>query len=73
MTSASTSAPERAAQLRAEISKLQGELQSLGETATEANTSARPDQEDMGLPLSRSEYRRYGRQMILDGVGLPGQ
>ncbi|KAJ4479958.1 hypothetical protein J3R30DRAFT_3288539 [Lentinula aciculospora] len=24
-------------------------------------------------PLSLSDYRRYGRQMILDGFGLPGQ
>lgn len=25
------------------------------------------------MELSLEEYRRYGRQMILDGFGLPGQ
>lgn len=24
------------------------------------------------LPMTLSEYRRYGRQMILEGIGLPG-
>lgn len=73
MADPSTSVEERAAQLRAEISRLQGELQHLGENKEEASTSTTSNKEDMGLPLTRSEYRRYGRQMILDGFGLPGQ
>lgn len=27
----------------------------------------------MELPLSLDDYRRYGRQMILDGFGLSGE
>lgn len=32
-----------------------------------------PNLVDMDLSLPLNDYRRYGRQMILDGFGLPGQ
>lgn len=56
----------RADQLRSQISRLQDELTSL-----ESNEEA-ADVDSTSLPLERSEYRRYGRQMILDGFGLQG-
>jgi hypothetical protein len=28
---------------------------------------------EMEHPLALEDYRRYGRQMILDGFGLPGE
>lgn len=41
----------------------------LESTAT-STSNARPSHT---TSLSLPEYRRYGRQMILDGFGLPGQ
>lgn len=74
----------RPAVLRAEIARLQQELASLEPspsrshhnttTTTTSSSSQHEVQNDVleGRPLKRSEYRRYGRQMILDGFGLPG-
>lgn len=59
------------ATLRARILALEKELtdtrNQLG--ALEASYD-KPKTESRQLPLSLPEYRRYGRQMILDGFGL---
>lgn len=60
---------ERLAALRAEISHLEQEADALEQSCSDAMPET---EEDMGLPLKRSEYRRYGRQMILEGFGLEG-
>lgn len=51
--------------LRAELSSLEAELERLDDVEQEASTPAQ-------LPLRMDEYKRYGRQMILPGFGLPG-
>ena len=51
--------------LRAELSSLEAELERLDDAEQEARTPAH-------LPLRLDEYKRYGRQMILPGFGLPG-
>ena len=56
---------ERINALRVEISKLELELEQLSDTEQERSI---PE----NLPLRMDDYRRYGRQMILPGFGLPG-
>ena len=51
--------------LRAELSSLEAELERLDDAEQEARTPVH-------LPLRLDEYKRYGRQMILPGFGLPG-
>lgn len=46
--------------LRAENAALRAEIEAIKQSATSQ------------LPLSLAEYQRYGRQMVLDGFGLPG-
>ena len=55
---------ERIRLLRREIADLEAELRDLEEPITP---------EEAHLPLRLSEYRRYGRQMMLPGFGLPCQ
>lgn len=61
-----------AAALRARIVALEEEL---AETRQKLKDIERPSNgpqtDEYQLPLSLHEYRRYGRQMILDGFGLP--
>jgi len=52
------------AALRARIAQLEGQL------SHQTSDESLPEHSD--LPLSLPEYRRYGRQMILDDLGLPG-
>lgn len=54
------------AQAREQVAHLEAELASIDPPPT-----ARPHS-STGLPLSAREYQRYGRQMILSAVGLPG-
>lgn len=68
---------EEKATLEAKISDLQAQLS--GAKADLEHLLARnPAQDDESsaaqntLPMTLSEYRRYGRQMILEGIGLPG-
>jgi adenylyltransferase/sulfurtransferase len=56
---------EKIRALRAELATLEDQLQELDNKELEAKTPAE-------LPLRLDEYRRYGRQMILPGIGLPG-
>lgn len=56
---------DRIASIRTELAKLEDELQELDDR----------DQRDCtpnDLPMLLDEYKRYGRQMILPGFGLPG-
>lgn len=50
---------------REQVDRLESELSALKEEEPTASRSAT-------LPLSLREYRRYGRQMILSEIGLPG-
>ncbi|KAK9893821.1 hypothetical protein P389DRAFT_108984 [Cystobasidium minutum MCA 4210] len=56
----------RIAQLRAELAELEVKLEQLNNESVAQKTPTE-------LPLKLDEYRRYGRQMILPGIGLPGQ
>lgn len=58
--------------LRARIIELQRELDSTKRQLYELETQELK-QEQVGVAgsLQQHEYRRYGRQMILDGFGLP--
>lgn len=56
---------DRIGRLRAELAGLEDQLADLDEKETAARTPPH-------LPLRLDEYRRYGRQMILPGIGLPG-
>jgi len=55
----------RISKLRAELAELENELDELNQREQQERTPAH-------LPLRLDEYRRYGRQMILPGIGLPG-
>lgn len=55
----------RISQLRAELAELEDQLEELDNLEQEQKTPAH-------LPLRLDDYRRYGRQMILPGIGLPG-
>lgn len=55
----------RIAQLRAELAELEVKLEQLNNESVAQKTPTE-------LPLKLDEYRRYGRQMILPGIGLPG-
>jgi hypothetical protein len=59
----------RRAAIEAEIARLKCRLQSL-----EGDLEALPRETEgpTDLPMDLLEYRRYGRQMILDGFGLSG-
>lgn len=50
---------------REQVDRLESELSLLKDETSTASASAT-------LPLSLREYRRYGRQMILNEIGLPG-
>lgn len=54
------------ASLRAELADLEDKLVQLDKDEVARRTPA-------DLPLQLDEYRRYGRQMILPGIGLPGE
>lgn len=56
---------ERISKLRAELAELEDQLGELDKQEQDARTPSH-------LPLRLDEYRRYGRQMILPGIGLPG-
>lgn len=56
----------RIRELRAELAELEDKLEELDQAELEQRTPAH-------LPLRLDEYRRYGRQMILPGIGLPGE
>ncbi|KAG8954259.1 Urmylation protein [Tulasnella sp. 424] len=69
---------EEKAILEAKISDLQAQL-SRAKADLEHLLARNPAQDNESsavqntLPMTLSEYRRYGRQMILEGIGLPGQ
>jgi hypothetical protein len=54
------------ARLKARIEELENEIHSEAESSQHGSIAT----PDLRLPLQ--DYRRYGRQMILDGFGLPG-
>ena len=64
-------------ELVARISELENELQSLRlqqqQTYSQTTDEKLRTSTSNTLPLELSEYIRYGRQMILPRVGLPGQ
>jgi hypothetical protein len=62
-------ASRRRATIEAEIARLKCRLQSL-----QLDLDALPSSVEglSDLPMDLLEYRRYGRQMILDGFGLSG-
>lgn len=66
----------RREELQARVRALRAELfdaeEELARSADEGAHDGRGTAES-NLPLSLVEYRRYGRQMILPGVGLPGE
>lgn len=53
---------------RSLVQKLEDELISISE-----DQSTAPIASGRALPLSLREYQRYGRQMILTEIGLPGK
>ena len=59
---------QRVAQLELEIAVARAETK---EDLDFANTGEASPPDITSWPLSLPEYRRYGRQMILDGFGLP--
>jgi adenylyltransferase and sulfurtransferase len=61
--------------LNDEISRLEQELDSLRQRQNILLRGSKPQNSDStsALPLERSEYLRYGRQMIIPQIGLPGQ
>ncbi|GAA5960811.1 hypothetical protein JCM21900_002290 [Sporobolomyces salmonicolor] len=74
------------AQARARIAQLEAELAALSPASAPANASSDASapvpvsandsatkRKERAWPLSAREYKRYGRQMLLSSVGLPGQ
>ncbi|CEQ42757.1 SPOSA6832_04609 [Sporobolomyces salmonicolor] len=74
------------AQARARIAQLEAELAALSPASAPANASSDASapvpvtandsatkRKERAWPLSVREYKRYGRQMLLSSVGLPGQ
>jgi hypothetical protein len=59
----------RRAAVEAEIAKLKWRLQGLEE---ELSILPSESEAQSDLPMELIEYQRYGRQMILDGLGLEG-
>ncbi|PLB35737.1 HesA/MoeB/ThiF family protein [Aspergillus candidus] len=57
----------RIADTEAQLARLRGELQDAERAATAAKTKS------TRWPMEDEEYARYGRQMIVPQVGLPGQ
>ena len=63
--------------LRREIAAKESELADLRSQLALAESSKRAEDEDepsgpWKWPLSREEYERYGRQMVVPSFGLPG-
>ena len=67
----------RIAALRAEAAALEARLASLDRVDASGDaqgTAAEADRRESGSrPMPLEDYRRYGRQMILKPIGLPGQ
>jgi len=61
-----------AVNLQERIQVLETELQQLRDQLAPKTQHAELGQSSSTLPLELDEYRRYGRQMILDGFGLQG-
>ncbi|CDZ97135.1 molybdenum cofactor synthesis 3 [Phaffia rhodozyma] len=59
--------------VQAEIAGLQTRLEALRLEAEALSGPSGLTKKQTGLPLELIEYKRYGRQMILPGVGLSGQ
>ncbi|GAA5830373.1 hypothetical protein JCM3766R1_002697 [Sporobolomyces carnicolor] len=71
-----SSARVRIAQLEAELASLSSSPSSLdpsSATATRSDHAPSSGQPRTEWPLSLREYKRYGRQMLITPVGLPGQ
>lgn len=63
---------EERERIKAKISSLRAELAELEDQLEELDNEDQARKTPAGLPLRLDEYRRYGRQMILPGIGLPG-
>ncbi|KAI5287037.1 Urmylation protein [Ascosphaera acerosa] len=69
-------AEEQLARLRTELARTEQELELEPAAPPPVAAVAEPAHDPRAagqLPLSLEEYRRYGRQMILPAIGLPGQ
>lgn len=59
-------------QLEAKIRALRAELADLEEKLDQLNANEQRQKTPEHLSMMLEDYRRYGRQMILPGIGLPG-
>ena len=66
---------EETCRLEQRVADLEKELQlaKLELLESQRIDALRADPDISKLPLALEEYQRYGRQMILEGMGLPGQ
>jgi len=72
-----TSARTRLAQLEAELASLSSNSPSSQNPSTSSAASSNgtdaAQRNEKDYPLSLREYKRYGRQMLITPVGLPGE
>lgn len=67
-----TDPERRRSELKAKIHAVQRELAELENELQALDDQDQRDRTPKDLPMLLDEYRRYGRQMILPGFGLPG-